>query len=65
MRIELIGKLGHAAGTKLLDINLAMLVLLHCYGPLGHSIKNAPLEAMDLRVDGKLIPWPDDLAEVF
>lgn len=65
MRIKLISKKESMKGTELLDIDLAMMVLLHCYGPLGHSIKNAPIDCMDLTIDGKVIPWPDNLSEVF
>jgi len=65
MRVELIARTGGAVGTQLLDIDLAMLVLSHLYGPIGFSIKTAPIHTMDLKVDGKIIPWPDLMTEVF
>ena len=65
MRVKLISKKESSKGHELLDMDLALLVLFHCYGPLGHSIKNAPLDCMDLTLDGKVMPWPDSIAEVF
>jgi hypothetical protein len=65
MKIKLVGKVGQTKDATLFELDLAMLVLLYCYGQCGFFPKNVPLHAIDLFVDGKLMPWPDDLSEVF
>jgi len=65
MKIKLVGKLGNTKGDTLFELDLTWLVLLYAYGPGGLSPNKAPIHAVDLFADDKLVPWPEDLAEVF